>query len=97
MLVSHFSVPFSTFPVPFSPFSTLFPTILYTPTVLTGVYVGVLLHVALLVESLAAVAAGIRPRVAVYEQMRGEGAGALEALAALFALKDLLHVMHGPV
>lgn len=60
-------------------------------------YVGVLLHVALLVESLAAVAAGIRPRVAVYEQMRGEGAGALEALAALFALKDLLHVVHGPV
>lgn len=60
-------------------------------------YVGVLLHVALLVEPLAAVAAGIRPRVAVYEQMRGKGAGALEAFAALFALEDLFHVVHSPV
>jgi len=32
---------------------------------LTGMYVGVLLHVALLVESLAAELAGIRPRVRV--------------------------------
>lgn len=59
--------------------------------------VGVLLHITLLMESLAAVAAGIRPRVAVDEQMGGEGAGALEAFAALFALEDLFHVVHRPV
>lgn len=60
-------------------------------------YVGVLLHVALLMEPLAAVGAGIRPRVAVYEQMRGEGAGSFEAFAALLALEDLLHIVHSPV
>lgn len=59
--------------------------------------VGVLLHITLLMESLAAVAAGIRPRVAVDEQMGGEGAGALEAFAALFAFEDLFHVVHRPV
>lgn len=63
---------------------------------LTGVNVGVLLHITLLMESLAAVAAGIRPRVAVDEQMGGEGAGALEAFAALFALEDLFHIVHRP-
>ena len=39
----------------------------------TGVNVRMLLHVALLVESLAAVLAWIWPRVAVYEEMCGEG------------------------
>lgn len=51
-------------------------------------YVGVLLHVGLLMESLAAILAGIRPGIAVDEQMRGEGRGALERLAALFALQE---------
>jgi len=58
--------------------------------------VGVLLHVALLVEPLAAVVAGIRPRVAVDEQVGGQCAGALEALSALLALEHLLHVVHRP-
>lgn len=49
--------------------------------------VGVLLHVGLLVEALATVGARIRTCVAVDEQMRGQGAGALEGLAALFALR----------
>lgn len=53
---------------------------------LTRMNVGVLLHVGLLMESLAAILAGIRSRVAVDEQMRGEGRGALERFAALFAL-----------
>lgn len=38
-------------------------------------------------ESLAAILAGIRSRIAVDEQMRGEGRGALERFAALFALQ----------
>lgn len=49
--------------------------------------VRVLLHVGLLMESLAAILAGIRSRIAVDEQMRGEGRGALERFAALFALQ----------
>jgi len=40
---------------------------------LTRVYVGVLLHVRLLVEPLAAILAGIWPGIAVDEQMRGQG------------------------
>lgn len=51
-------------------------------------YVGVLLHVGLLMESLAAILAGIRSGIAVDEQMRGECRGALERLAALFALQE---------
>lgn len=39
-------------------------------------------------ESLAAILAGIRSGIAVDEQMRGEGRGALERLAALFALQE---------
>lgn len=49
--------------------------------------VRVLLHVGLLMESLATVLAGIRSRIAVDEQMRGEGRGTLERFAALFALQ----------
>lgn len=44
----------------------------------TGVNVSVFLHIRLLVESLAAVLAGVRPRVRVDEQVRGESGGALE-------------------
>lgn len=39
-------------------------------------------------ESLATILAGIRSGIAVDEQMRGEGRGALERLAALFALQE---------
>lgn len=74
------------------------PSYMYicTTELLTCVDVGVLLHVALLVEPLAAVVAGIRPRVAVDEQVGGQGAGALKALAALLALEHFLHVVHRP-
>ncbi len=53
----------------------------------TGVNVCVFLHIRLLVEPLAAVLAGVRPRVRVDEQVRGEGGGALEWFAAHLALK----------
>lgn len=49
-------------------------------------YVGVFLHVRLLMESLAAVLAGVRPRVRVDQQVRRERAGPLKALATLLAL-----------
>lgn len=51
----------------------------------TGMNVRVLLHIAFLMKSLAAVLARIWSRVAVYEEMRGEGRRALERLAALIA------------
>lgn len=54
---------------------------------LTGVNVRVFLHVRLLVEPLAAVLAGVRPRVRVDEQVRGESRGALEWFATHLALK----------
>jgi hypothetical protein len=63
---------------------------------LTCVDVGVLLHVRLLVESLAAVLTGVGPGVRVDQQVRREGGGAFERFAALLALKDLLHAVHGP-
>lgn len=63
---------------------------------LTGVNVRVLLHVALLVEALAAVRTRIRPGVAVDQQVRGQRAGALERFAALLALEYLLDVVDGP-
>ena len=53
----------------------------------TCVDVRVFLHVRLLVESFAAVLAGVGSRVAVDEQVRGEGARALKTFAALFTLK----------
>lgn len=49
-----------------------------------------LLHVRLLVEPLPAVLAGIRPRVGMDEQVRGERGGPLEALAADFATEASL-------
>lgn len=60
-------------------------------------YVGVLLHVALLVETLAAELAGVGPSVRVYEQVGTECARAFERLAALFALEDLLRRVDRPV
>lgn len=63
---------------------------------LTCVDVGVFLHVRLLVESFAAVLTGVRPGVRVDQQVRRQGGGAFERFAALLALKDLLHAVHGP-
>lgn len=42
-------------------------------------------------EALAAVLAGVGPRVRVDKQVRGQRAGALEALAALLALRGNVH------
>lgn len=53
----------------------------------TSVNVRVFLHIRLLVEPLAAVLAGVRPRVRVDEQVRGEGGGAFEGFAAHLALE----------
>lgn len=52
----------------------------------TCMYVGVLLHVGLLVESFTAVAARVRPGVRVYHAVRGQGGRTPEALSALIAL-----------
>jgi hypothetical protein len=45
-----------------------------------------LLHVGLLVESLAAVAAWIRPRITVDQQMSRQGAAPLERFSTLLTL-----------
>ena len=52
-------------------------------------YIGVFLHVGLLVKPFAAVLAWIRTRVGMNEQVRGQGARPLETLAALLALEYL--------
>lgn len=62
---------------------------------LTRMYIRVFLHVALLVEALATVLAGIRSCVGVDQQVSRQGGGAFERLAALFALKGLLRRVHG--
>lgn len=54
------------------------PTYLTHVGLLASVYESVFLHVGLLVEPFATVLAGVGPRVRVYEQMSGEGGGALE-------------------
>lgn len=78
-------------------FRTLSASAIVRPRrLLTGVDVRVLLHVALLVESLATVGTRIRPRVAMDEQMCGQRAGALERFAALLAFEHFLHVVDGP-
>lgn len=59
--------------------------------------VGVLLHVRLLVEALAAVWTGVRSGVGVDQQVGGERGGALEALSALWAAEGLLLRVHGAV
>ena len=56
-----------------------------------------LLHVALLMETLATVIAGIWARIAVYQQMRGQRAGSFESFATLFTFEYLLHVVNGPL
>ena len=66
-------------------------------SVCTCVYVGVLLHVGLLVEAFAAELARVGTRVGVDEQVSGERGRALEALAALAALEAALGAVHGPV
>lgn len=57
---------------------------------LTRVDVGMLLHVRLLVEALAAELAGIGPRVRVDEQVGGQRGRALEGFAAHLALEAAL-------
>lgn len=56
--------------------------------------VGVLLHIALLMESLSTVFAWIWSRIGVDQQMRGECAAPLECLAALTTCELLLVVVH---
>ena len=55
--------------------------------------VGVLLHVGLLVEPLAAVLARVRPRVRVDEEVRRQRGAPLEGLAALLARERPLVVV----
>ena len=62
--------------------------------VLTGVDVGVLLHVGLLVEALATELAWVGSRVRVDQQVCGEGGRPLERRPALFALEHLLNVVN---
>ena len=64
------------------------------PLVLTGVDVGVLLHVRLLVEALATELARIRSRVRVDQQVCGESGRPLERLPALLALEHFLDVVN---
>ena len=52
--------------------------------------VRVLLHVGLLMETLAAVHAGVRSRIGMDEQVRGQCRRALEAFAARFTLEAAL-------
>ncbi len=61
---------------------------------LTCVYEGVFLHVGLLVEPLAAVLAGVRPRVRVDEQVCGQSGRALEHLSTHLAAKATLLDTH---
>lgn len=61
---------------------------------LTSVNVCVLLHVRFLVEPLATELAGVGPGVRVDEEVRGQSGGALERLAAHFALKAFF-LKHG--
>ena len=67
------------------PLHTTGPT--QSPRVRTCVYVGVLLHVRLLVESLAAILARIRSSVRVDQEVSGQRWAPLEAFATLVALK----------
>lgn len=56
----------------------------------TCMNVSMFLHIRLLVESLSAVLTRIRPRIAVDEQVGGEGGRAFEALSTLFTLETPL-------
>lgn len=68
----------------------------FPPDRLTRVYVRVLLHVGLLVKPFPAELTRVRPRVRVYQQMRGQRGRPLERLAALFALEQLFHAVRRP-
>jgi len=61
---------------------------------LTGVDVGVLLHVGLLVEALATELAWVRSRVRVDQQVCRESGRPLERLPALLTLEDFLDVVN---
>ena len=62
--------------------------------VLTGMDIGVLLHIRFLVETLPAVLARVRPRVGVDQQVRRQRAAPLESLPALRARELLLLRVH---
>ena len=47
-------------------------------------------------EPFAAILAGVGPGVAVYQQVGGESAAALETLPALLALEQFLRAVHRP-
>lgn len=59
-------------------------------------YESVFLHVRLLVEPFPAVLAGVGPRVRMYEQVSGEGGGALEHFPAHGAVKRPLLEQQAP-
>ena len=59
---------------------------LFNQYTLTGMYVGMFLHVALLVEPFSTVLARIGAGVGVDEEVGGEGGGALEHFPTLLAL-----------
>jgi len=61
------------------------------------VYVGVFLHVGLLVKSFATEGARVGAGIAVYEHVGGQGGRPLEALATLLALKAPVLTVHCPV
>lgn len=63
---------------------------------LTGVDVGVLFHVRLLVEPFATVLARVRPGVRVDQEVRGQRRAPLERFPALLAIESFLTVVHSP-
>jgi len=64
---------------------------------LTGVYISVLLHIALLVESLAAELARVRSRVRMDQKVSAERARSFEGFTALLAFEHFLCGVHSPV
>ena len=59
-------------------------------------YVSMLLHIRLLVESFPAVLARIGPGVGMDQKMGGQSAGSLEGLSTLLAFEDFLHTVDSP-
>ena len=68
----------------------------WQPRLLTRVDVGVLLHVRLLVESLATVLARVGTRIRMYQKVSGQRRTALESFATLFTIKGFLAIVHRP-
>lgn len=64
---------------------------------LTGMNVGMLLHVTFLVKPLPAEPARIRPGIAVDQQVRRQRARSLERLPALLTFEYFLYTMHSSV